>query len=288
MGRNLRVVSWNVAFRVGQSPIQAAFLASLSPRADLILFQEVNRRVIDSVCEVAGMAWVQCSVDLREPDIHDTPVRRRGVAVAGRTGHLLSAGVLDSGPLPEQALTVLVDIDGIQITMASYHAPPGVSWFEKKPAQAVAFAHELSGVEGPALFGADANTPLIDAVDFALTRTHWQTGTRKLKGAPGDDLLFGPTKIHELDDALRRFLESQPAELSRLRVERPDGPLALSYRTGKRKAHPGTDRRFDSIWVSRHFSVDMIGYPYDASIAAGSDHAAVIADLSIETPAPNK
>jgi endonuclease/exonuclease/phosphatase family metal-dependent hydrolase len=55
----------------------------------------------------------------------------------------------------------------------------------------------------------------------------------------------------------------------------------VSYRTGKRKTHPGTDRRFDSIWVSHHFAVDAIAYPYDASIAAGSDHAAIIADLSM-------
>jgi hypothetical protein len=50
-------------------------------------------------------------------------------------------------------------------------------------------------------WGADANTPLIDAVDFAATRTHWHTGSRGLRGEPGDDLLFGPGKIHPLDDA---------------------------------------------------------------------------------------
>jgi hypothetical protein len=32
----MRVVSWNVAYRVGHAPLQAAFLAGLSPPADLI------------------------------------------------------------------------------------------------------------------------------------------------------------------------------------------------------------------------------------------------------------
>ena len=50
------------------------------------------------------------------------------------------------------------------------------------------------------LLGADANTPLIDAVDFAARRTHWHTGSRGLRGEPRDDLLFGPGKIHPLDD----------------------------------------------------------------------------------------
>jgi hypothetical protein len=47
---------------------------------------------------------------------------------------------------------------------------------------------------------------LIDALDFANTKTHWYTGHRRLKDEPGDDRLFGPAKVHDLDDALRRRL----------------------------------------------------------------------------------
>jgi hypothetical protein len=57
--------------------------------------------------------------------------------------------------------------------------------------------------------------------------------------------------------------------------------LALLYRTGHRKLHPGTDRPFDSIWVSSQFEVDAVAYPYAECIAAGSNHAAVIADLTL-------
>lgn len=78
-----------------------------------------------------------------------------------------------------------------------------------KPRQAVAFASWLSkqNTEWAVLFGADANTPLIDAFDFANTLTHWNTGDRRLHVEPGDDLLFGPGKVHNLDDALRRWLD---------------------------------------------------------------------------------
>jgi endonuclease/exonuclease/phosphatase family metal-dependent hydrolase len=112
---------------------------------------------------------------------------------------------------------------------------------------------------------------------FQHTRTHWHTGRRILSGAPADDLLVGPAKLHPLQDALRRWLDEHPEELDRLRAERPGGPLALSYRTGRRKLHPGTDRWFDSIWVSPQFEVDAVAYPYAECIAAGSDHAAVVA-----------
>jgi hypothetical protein len=44
---------------------------------------------------------------------------------------------------------------------------------------------------------------------------------------------------------------------------------------------PGNPRRFDSIWISDHFTVEAIDYPYADSCAAGSDHSAVIADLAL-------
>jgi hypothetical protein len=69
---------------------------------------------------------------------------------------------------------------------------------------------------GPVLLGADANTPLIDAADFAATRTHWHSGSRRLNGEPGDDLLFGPAKIHPLQDRPWCRLADHPAEAAAL------------------------------------------------------------------------
>jgi exonuclease III len=282
LGDSFRFVSWNVANRVGEATRrQGEFLARLDPRPDVILLQEVNRRSVDALCELAGMGWWHCAVDLRQAQPDDRPVRRLGVAIAGRTAAPSSVHLLEDVPLPERLLTATLPLVGQVVHLVSYHAPPGVSWFEKKPQQAVRFARWLATLTGPAAFGADANTPLIDAVDFQQTRTHWHTGRRILRGAPGDDLLVGPAKVHPLEDVLRRWLDGHPDELDRLRVERPGGPLALSYRTGRRKLHPGTDRRFDSIWVSPQFEVDAVTYPYAECIAAGSDHAAVVADLTL-------
>jgi hypothetical protein len=183
-------------------------------------------------------------------------------------------------PLPERTLLAEITVEGLGLTAVSYHAPPGVSWGIDKPRQAVALARWLSAQQGPVLLGADANTPLIDAADFAATRTHWHTGLRRLNGEPGDDLLFGPGKIHPLDDGLRRWLADHPAEAAAL-SGRPAGPLAVSHRTGKRRnGFPGTGRRFDSIWITRHWTVLHISHLYDEGIAAGSDHAVIVADLT--------
>ena len=133
------------------------------------------------------------------------------------------------------------------------------------------------------ILGAGANTPKVDAMDFADTRTHWHTGRKGLKGRPGDDIMFALTNAHRLKDALRLWLDHHPEEMERTRAERPEGPLAVSHRTGKTRDRPGTERRFDAVWVSQHFGVDRVLYPYELSIAARSDHSAVIADLSWPT-----
>jgi hypothetical protein len=49
----------------------------------------------------------------------------------------------------------------------------------------------------------------------------------------------------------------------------------------------GTGRRFDSIWLTAHWIVDHTSHLYDEAIAAGSDHALVIADLAAARPTPN-
>jgi endonuclease/exonuclease/phosphatase family metal-dependent hydrolase len=279
---HIRVVSWNLAYRVGTAATrQGELLAELGP--DLALLQEVNRRSIEAVCTSAGLMWWRCAVDVRVAQPDDSPVRRRGVAIAGRGNPPISVSIRDDVPLPERILVANAEVAGDPVVLASYHAPPGVNWLEKKPQQAVAFAQWLATVENPTVFGADANTPLIDAIDFAETRTHWHTGRRRLRGAPGDDLLFGPAKLHGLEDALRRWLALQPDRMAEVRAAQPLGPLAVSHRTGKRRASPGTGRRFDSLWVSPHFDVLHVDYPYKASVAAGSDHSAVVADLRLRT-----
>ena len=110
---------------------------------------------------------------------------------------------------------------------------------------------------------------------------------RAVCGEPGDDRLFGPGKVHDLDDALRRWLALHPNEMDSLRASKPSGPLAITHWTGRRRASPGTPRRFDSVWVSRHWVVRNIEHLYDEGIAAGSDHAPVLVDLDL-TARPGK
>jgi hypothetical protein len=276
----MRVVSWNLAFRGPKTAkLQGGLLRQLAP--DLMLLQELNPGSSAELADAAGADWLVRAVDLRAAEPDDSPVRQRGVAIAGHGLPPCRSWVLDGIRLPERVLLIETQVGGTPFLAASYHAPPGVNWGIVKPRQAVTFTSWLSTQNGPVLFGADANTPLIDAPDFADTRTHWHTGDRRLNGAPGDDLLFGPGKMHDLDDALRRWLALHPDELARLRSIKPRGPLAITHRTGRRKNSLGTERRFDSALVSRHWVVRHVEHLYEAGVAAGSDHAPVVVDLEL-------
>jgi hypothetical protein len=120
------VVSWNLANRVGDAARrQGEFLASLSPQPDLVMFQEVNRRSIETVSARAGLGWFFLAADLRMPQPDDTPVRQRGVALAGCGPPPVGLGIMDDAPLPERTIYGVVRIHGHPVTIASYHAPPG-------------------------------------------------------------------------------------------------------------------------------------------------------------------
>jgi hypothetical protein len=200
--------------------------------------------------------WLICAADLRQRAAGDRPGRSPRVAIAGRGAAPHHAWIRTDVPLPEQALLAEKTIEGSSLTAVSYHAPPGVTRGIAKPRQAVTCARWLSAQQGPVLLGADANTPKVDAVDFAATRTWWHSGDPRLDGEPGEDLLFGPGRIHPLEDALRRWLAHHPAEAAAL-AGRPAGPLAITHRTGKRKNSPGTARRYDCIWLTAHWTVHL-------------------------------
>jgi hypothetical protein len=280
----MRVVSWNVAFRSPETAKrQGDLLRELCP--DLILLQEVNPRSSEVLCKAAGADWMVRAIDLCTREPNESPVRRRvGVAIAGcglplRRKWLLPRRwwLLDQIRFPERVLLIKTQTEGTPFIAASYHAPPGVTHGIVKPRQAVAFASWLSKQNEPLLFGADANTPKVDALDFANTRTHWHTGDKRLCGEPGDDLLFGPDKMHDLNDALRRWLACHPDEMKKIRARNPCGPLVVTHRTGK----PKNPRRYDSVWVSRHWVVRRIEHRYEEGKGAISDHAPVIVDLDL-------
>jgi hypothetical protein len=227
---------------------------------------------------MAGFDWVRWT----KPD--DQPLRAGSGYLAAIAGHGAEPEWLSPRfdvPFPDRVTATRIRVGETAIVAAAYHAPPGVSWGLEKAQQAVTFAHWLADQQDLVVLGADANTPMVDHPDFGRTLTHWQTGVARLKGAPGDDLLWGHTKVHGLDDALRVALANDPERMRSIRDLSPNGPLDVSYRTRRRDGQSSTPWRFDGIWISKGLTVVSVDYLYDRGLAAGSDHAVVLVELLV-------
>src|SRR3954470_10084894 len=110
----LRVLSWNVARRVGRLAEQAAAIAERSP--DMLGLQEVSSRTLPmwrAACRTIGLPHVLASLDAADPARQPATRRRTGVLLAARTP-LLPATPL-ALPWPETALSAVAEGSGVEV-----------------------------------------------------------------------------------------------------------------------------------------------------------------------------
>ncbi len=267
---NLRFVSWNIHGKKHVSPL-LDLLQTIA--GDLVALQEVTVPAYQALVESKLFAWSAFSLDLRPPQADEGRGRRLGCAICGQFPfRFKQAFLLEDAPLPERALIVEVESPLGPLTLVSFHAPPGVSWQEKKPQAFLALARWLAQHQTRVLVGMDANAPKTDHPDSEQNEWWW----------PDEPLLLGPRPLHPLKDALRIWLEAHPSEAEQRQALRPQGPLALSHIRGKGASVP-IPCRYDFIYITPDFSVSQIHYLYDEAISAESDHAAVVSDLTYIT-----
>lgn len=212
-------------------------------------------------------------------------VRRRGVAIAGSGPASGRAWLPGAVPLPERILLTEACADGISLTAVSYHAPPGVSWGLVKPRQAVALRpdSQLTPVRW-----CSEPMPILHSSTRLTSPIPGPTGTQAAGTCTASRAMICCSgQMHPLDDALRRWLADRPGGAERLAASAPLRP-GHHPPTGRRKDSSGAGRRFDCIWIPRHWTVQRIDHLYDAGIAAGSDHAVVVADLAIALESDSK
>lgn len=287
----LRIVSWNIDARGHGLEERIERLDHFG--ADVLLLQEVPRRVASRLEDAPGFAWTELATLHSEPD--GGPSTRIGTAIlgtsrvrlvgagqtpkarfleAGMNAGLSEAEVRDRTGWFHRNLYADVEVDGLPLRVASLHARPATGGAPGRPP--LGYARQLfhrvcaawiSEQTGPMVFGVDANSPRIDHPD----PDRWEPGVA------GDATLIGPRTAHHLRDALYRWLEDHPAEAERIRSEHPNGPLATSYVTSG-----GRRCRYDHLFVTDDITVGSIDYR--APRADGSDHGAVVADLILPEP----
>lgn len=189
-------------------------------------------------------------------------------------------------PMPERLAyrysgrSVLAEIklDGIPLIFGSFHGTPGSGEVggtkvgEWKPFFPGAVAIELAGLNTPFVFGIDANEPkseTVDSIDF-----HWahdDSGARKTQA------LLGLKPMHRGRDLFREWLTDYGGEPASETVLQP------TY-----APKPDFQRRFDSIWATPEFDLVDFETHLEEAVAAGGDHAVLVADIEVASEgAPN-
>lgn len=268
----IRVATWNTRFG------RAHDLLIAGRGIDLLCLQEATAATVERFGEHFDWAFHAHDPELLEGV---EPCAQHAPAVLGRSPfaatprppmrHLVA---------PDKLVVVDVGVVGTPsfFAVASYHAHNGKKGVDgcDKPRLTMQVGEWLAGEWGPVILGMDANSPWVDHPDPAQVECCFAwLGPRRFERH-----LLGPEATHGLGDVLRTWLADHPDEMARVRRDRPDGPLAISHRSGKKDGHPGNPRRYDHIYATRtDFRVNHVEYLYDEGCAAGSDHALVIADL---------
>lgn len=262
---SLTIVSWNVD---GWHTITDDQLALLDTSgAELALLQEVTPASLDRL-RAAGWPGTSATELLPEGHTELDGVRPRfscAVLTRGRV-QLHTATLVEQVPSPVRALAADVVLDGRQLHAVSAALPPGSRWGPAaKQGQAARLAAHLSGHTVPVVVGMDRNGPKQER--WEPHRTVWWR--------EDDPSFFAADAPHGLVDVLVRYFDRHPDLRVEARRARPEGPLAVSY--VERRADPPVERRYDVILVNRCCEVTEVTYDYDRAVAAGSDHALIVA-----------
>ena len=173
-------------------------------------------------------------------------------------------GVLHDVPSPERAAVASVEIDGHRLSACSWAAPPGATWGKAgKGRQVLRYAAWLRGRAGPVVVGIDRNAPKWERLELA--NDEWWNDD--------ETVLYGPDRAHDLRDLFREQVDRDPDLRREIAAARPDGPLAVTH------SRRGADCRYDAIYASPELEVISVHHVWDEAREAGSDHAAVVADL---------
>ncbi|MGB9666531.1 MAG: hypothetical protein ACPL2N_04400 [Candidatus Cryosericum sp.] len=257
----LRVANWNVR-GLPRPDDQLALLATQD--ADIVLLQDVGPSAVRAVLD--NRHW-DSVLDTWSLEPAPSGARRGGCLIA-TVGAWVLAPSLRAPPLSRRLLAGTAERAGTAVTLLSGYAPTNAGQGRaQRPAFFDALADWLSTAMPPLVLGMDANGPRVDHPD--LLRSVWWN--------PEEEAVLGSGAWTE--DALRLWYADRPAEWKRRLRSYPNGPLADSYHRGRKGKYLRC--RYDSIRVSPGIRILDVRYLYDDALRAGSDHALVVADLSL-------
>ena len=250
----MRLVSWNVAGRIGRLPDQAATVLAVAP--DLVCLQEVTVNSLPRWREAlagAGLVHTVCPLDAGRPP----KPRRLAVLTASRAP--LECLAIEGLPWPERAVAARTG----ELTVLNVHSPisPSADLAKVRTHEALfAWARGRDRI----LLAGDLNTPRRDHPDgTVLTFAHASSGAL-------------PPERGE------RWAAAERALVHTLRAEHGWTDAFLAGGAAERTwFYPGGKGgyRLDHLLV-RGVEVRAQAYAHEWRLSGLSDHSAVVADLA--------
>jgi hypothetical protein len=266
----LRVLQWNISTMSKPKAIADFIKERIGQDPALVCLDEVKRSSYDKLVGYLNPRSSRFSLDLRRPGNKEGKERGTGIAVLGFGLPIVSLELINRAVFPERTLFVLLGGDFGLIRVAAFHSLTGVGYHKGKASNFASIADYLQ------LYGSeldflcfDANEPVQDSMDVDKIVFSSRDKGKVKKVA----LIMGRQKVHKLSDSYVEYLRSRGEVVTR-------DPLAVSYKTGTPKKKQA-EKRYDYIMQSRRWQVTNCEYPYDESIAASSDHSAVVADFEL-------
>jgi hypothetical protein len=297
----VRIVSLNLRATPNRHATTLAPLIGLLARRqpDVVLLQECRKGWTELVAADLGLDGVSthqllegtaglpadgCAIAVRPPlRIMSARTVEQGMFMPAAIERLIGPDT-PSGyeRLPEELLVrfrarslIAQIVDGPdEFAAGSFHATPGMGRYGPKPGTRVrkwkpffhgGVAAALTALTWPFVFAIDANEPRAESLDSITF--HSRPGARKLAA------LLGRRPVHRGRDLLREHLQMHGL------APAADSYLALTYTT-----HGGGNagrRRFDSMWATPEFALRGFSTHYEDALAAGTDHAMLVADLEL-------
>lgn len=266
----LRMVQWNISTMSRPKAIADFIKKRTGEGPAIVCLEEVKRSSYEKLVGFLNPMSSCFSLDLRPSGQDESKARRLGVAMLAFGLRVHHPKLVGRAVFPERTLSALIDGIPGSIRIVAFHSLTGVGYGELKAKNFASIANYLRRHRDDVDFLCfDANEPNHDSMDLdKLVFSPRDKGTVK-KAA----LIMGPEKVHDLTD-------SYVDDLRRKKRHVTTDPLTASYKTGT----PGkkqVEKRYDYIMHSRRWQVTRCTYPYDKSVAATSDHSAVVADYEL-------
>jgi len=266
---DVKVLSWNInCFTAERTDRKAALLEALD--WDVALLQEVARAPFERLMRIDGVDGAE-ALALTGGEHHRRP---HGAAILSRIGALRDLEVLVSLPITERFLAASIEVHRVPVRFAAWHAPnaagDGVETKMRGFHDVGAWAARTVGSGAHVVLGADTNG--------------WEVGWAQ-KPLDEDDAFAEEHRFvlepapHGLRDAFRAVLAADPDRLDALLARRLGSSLATTYVRGT--PNRPIAERMDRVFISRGVDAHDVTHHLGDALAAGSDHAVVLADLSL-------